>query len=181
MFREVRDTAARNLSRVQTGKRRRGGRGREKELSFAPSLIGFSFDIFIYKTLTKNTKKLIATRAMLDSIRWIRSSKGQLVMIPSYRELALCPWKLEKPDRKNADRTKWRERFLCGHYCVYMLWLIFYYFVSNLLAYITIPKHTYWIKKRNCYKYPCLLTRGYFLLIAVVEHCYSHDVLKHFS
>ena len=109
------------------GKTKGGGGGREKELSFAPSLIGFSFDIFIYKTLTKNTKKLIATRAMLDSIRWIRSSKGQLVMIPSYRELALCPSKLEKPDRKNADRTKWRERFLCGHYCVYMLWLIFYF------------------------------------------------------
>ena len=48
-------------------------------------------------------------------------------MIPFYRELALCPSKFEKPDRKNADRTKWSERFLCGHYCVYMLWLIFYF------------------------------------------------------
>ena len=47
----------------------KGGGGREKELSFAPSLIGFSFDIFIYKTLTKNSKKLIATLAMLDSIK----------------------------------------------------------------------------------------------------------------
>ena len=104
------------------------GEGRGKELPLAPSLIGFSFDIFIpYKTLTENTRKSIATRAMLDSIRWIRTSDGQLVMIPSYRELAVCPAKFEKPDCKNADRTKWSESFLCSHYCVYMLQLIFYF------------------------------------------------------